>query len=237
MKDVFDYGQSVLVLGKTGMGKTFSLRNLEPKSTIIIMTDYKPLNLSGWRKNYVIFNKNNKPNEKQGIIYIADTEEKLKNAIKNFTKIEYAKRFKNIIIDDFQFVSQKNIFGNMELKGFDKWVELAFMQFNILEDCLEIPKINGQNLIIMWHSNTDTETEDRGSRVKTGSKSLDKYLTVESRFSSVIEAFKVNGEYKFKTNSEESNEFLKSPYGALELYEPNDMKIILDKLEKFDKGE
>ena len=66
---------------------------------------------------------------------------------------------------------------------------------------------------------------------------MDKYLTVESRFSTVIEAFKVNGEYKFKTNSEESNEFLKSPYGALELYEPNDMKIILDKLEKFDKGE
>ena len=235
--DIQDYGQSILVLGKTGMGKTFSLRNLDPKSTILIMTDYKPLNFQGWKKNYVIFNKSTKLSENQGIIYIADTEEKLKNAVKNFTRVNYSKRFKNIIIDDFQFVSQNNIFRNMELKGYDKWVELASMQYEILSECLKVPKINGQNLIIMWHSNTDTETEDRGSRVKTGSKSLDKYLTVESKFSSVIEAFRVNGEYKFKTNSEENNEFLKSPQGALELYEPNDLKIIIDKLEAFDKGE
>ena len=237
-------GNCILVLGKTGQGKTTSLRNLDPKETIIIMPIFKTLPFPNWKKNYIV-NGTGKANANQGLIFIAQTLEELQQTLKIVSSENYAKRFKNIIIDDFQLFSQSSIFENMQVKGYEKWVELANLQYKALMGdkenselgVIQIPSINGQNMIIFWHSNTDTETENRGSRVKTGSKALDSYLTVESLFTYALEAFKTDKGYIFKTNSEGQNDFVKSPLGVFELFEPNDMKKILSKIDKFENGE
>ena len=47
-------GQTVLILGHSGTGKTSSIKNLEPKETLILMAQFKPLPFKGWAYNYSI---------------------------------------------------------------------------------------------------------------------------------------------------------------------------------------
>lgn len=44
--------QKILVTGESGSGKTYALRTLDPKSTVIICPDEKQPPFQGWRKNY-----------------------------------------------------------------------------------------------------------------------------------------------------------------------------------------
>lgn len=231
-----NFGQCLLVLGTTGSGKTFSIRNLKPEETIIIQTQYKPLPFKSWKKNYVLMDGsgNAKPSSKQGMIIVATKQEKLLKTIETITKDTYSKRFKNIIIDDFQFLSQNSTFERASEKGYEKWAELGFSIWTTLQELINVPLRTGQNVVIFWHNNTDTETESRGTRTKTGSSMIDRHITVESYFTTVIEADIVGEDYVFKTNSTNGMKFLKSPVGALEMYEPNDIALILEKLNKFE---
>lgn len=47
----------ILVTGYSGTGKTYSLRDLDPKETFIICPDEKALPFRGWKKNYVMKNE------------------------------------------------------------------------------------------------------------------------------------------------------------------------------------
>ena len=47
-------GQAILVLGTSGTGKTSSIQNLNPKETLILMSQFKPLPFGGWAKNYSV---------------------------------------------------------------------------------------------------------------------------------------------------------------------------------------
>ena len=43
--------ETILILGESGVGKSTSLRNLNPEETFIICTTSKPLPWKGWKKN------------------------------------------------------------------------------------------------------------------------------------------------------------------------------------------
>lgn len=48
--------ETMLIIGESGMGKSTSLRNLDPNETFIISTTSKPLPWKGWKKQYITFN-------------------------------------------------------------------------------------------------------------------------------------------------------------------------------------
>ena len=68
------------------------------------------------------------------------------------------------------------------------------------------------------------------TRIKTSGKKLDK-IVLESKFNTVLLAKCIDGEYIFETQSNFSS--AKSPAGALDKTEANDMKTILEKLEEY----
>jgi RNase adaptor protein for sRNA GlmZ degradation len=47
----------ILVTGRSGTGKTYCLRDLDPKETFIICPDEKNPPFQGWRKNYTMVDK------------------------------------------------------------------------------------------------------------------------------------------------------------------------------------
>ena len=51
--------QSVLIIADSGTGKSTSMRNLDPKSTVIVNIANKPLPFKGWKSNYTTMNKDN----------------------------------------------------------------------------------------------------------------------------------------------------------------------------------
>ena len=226
-----EYGQCVLVVGRSGSGKTYSLRNLIPKDTIIVMSKFKPLVFKNWKNNFSI----NKLEKGKGLIKICKNFEDLNK----FINILVTKKlsFKNIIFDDFQYYSQLDVFTRADEKGFDKFIGLAMNIQKSLDLITTLPYILGANIAIFWHSNTETLAEEKGTLVQTSSKFIDEKFIVEGIFNTVLKTEIVDGYYKFKTNSDNNLLSIKSPASVFDLYIDNDLNYVFNQLDKFDKGE
>ena len=48
----------ICIAGESGTGKTTSMRNLDPKTTMYIDCDKKGLSWKGWKNNFNVDNKN-----------------------------------------------------------------------------------------------------------------------------------------------------------------------------------
>lgn len=211
--------------------KTSSIEKLKPSETMILMSQFKPLPFSGWVKNYSV----DKIEKGKGCILVCENFEKLNKTLDTIFSKNLP--FKNVILDDFQFYTQRDVFSRADEKGFDKWIDLAK---NISDSLMKI--ISGafstrKNLIIMWHSNTETVAEEKGTMVKTSSKFIDEKMTIEGLFTTVLKTVIIDNEYKFQTNSTGGTTSIKSPRGVFEMLIPNDLDYVLKQLDKYDNGE
>ena len=84
----------ILILGESGVGKSTSLRNLNPTETFIISTTSKPLPWRGWKKNFIKFDPAN-PNV--GNWYQTPKSSQITKIVK-FINVKRPE-IKNIIID------------------------------------------------------------------------------------------------------------------------------------------
>ena len=224
-------GQAILVLGTSGTGKTSSIQNLNPKETLILMSQFKPLPFQGWVKNYSV----DKFEKDKGCILVCENFEKLYKVLDNILSKQLP--YKNIILDDFQFYTQRDVFTRADEKSFDKWIDLAKNISDVLIKIISGAYAKKLNLVIMWHSNTELIAEEKGTMVKTSSKFIDEKMTIEGLFTTVLLTKIQDGEYKFQTNSTGATNSVKSPKGVFELYIPNDLNYVLNQLDKYDNGE
>lgn len=90
--------QTLCIYGESGMGKSTSLRNLNPETTFIISTTGKPLPFRGWKKKYIPFVINKETKELTGNYYISSNWESILKILKiinsKMPKIE------TVVIDD-----------------------------------------------------------------------------------------------------------------------------------------
>ncbi len=232
----FDTGINILVLGATGNGKTSSLSTLEPSETVIFTPKFKSLPFPKWKPHWELYDKlgGKAPDTKKGLIVVCKDFDFFLKAINSMLSAK--NRFKNIIVDDFQYLITKNVFGRAEEKSFEKWIELARDIYNSLELITNKCSATGKRLAILWHSNNDTNTEARGTRVMTSSKWIDEVFKVEGIFTYVIEAEKRDGKYGFVTNDcNNNNAGVKTPLGCFEEeFIPNDMKLVFDTIDKYE---
>ena len=224
-------GQAILVLGTSGTGKTSSIQNLNPKETLILMSQFKPLPFQGWAKNYSV----DKFEKDKGCILVCENFEKLHKVLDNI--LSKPLPYKNIILDDFQFYTQRDVFTRADEKGFDKWIDLAKNISDVLMKIISGAYAKKLNLVIMWHSNTELIAEEKGTMVKTSSKFIDEKMTIEGLFTTVLLTTIQDGEYKFQTNSTGATNSVKSPKGVFKLYIPNDLNYVLSQLDKYGNEE
>ena len=224
-------GQAILVLGTSGTGKTSSIQNLNPKETLILMSQFKPLPFQGWVKNYSV----DKFEKDKGCILVCENFAKLHKVLDNI--LSKPLPYKNIILDDFQFYTQRDVFTRAAEKGFEKWIDLAKNISDVIMKIISGAYAKKLNLVIMWHSNTELIAEEKGTMVKTSSKFIDEKMTIEGLFTTVLLTTIQDGEYKFQTNSTGATNSVKSPKGVFELYIPNDLNYVLSQLDKYDTGE
>ena len=89
-------------------------------------------------------------------------------------------------------------------------------------------------IIFMAHTQTERDAESNAvfTHIKTSGKKLDK-IVLESKFTTVLLAKCVNGEYVFETHS--NNSTAKSPMGLFEEDTiPNDITAVIKALEEFE---
>lgn len=211
----------ICIMGESGSGKTTSMRTLDPKTTMFIDCDKKGLSWKGWRKQYSGELKN----------YIkTDSVSVVESTLRIVAEKDEYKHIKTVVVDTLNGLMVADEMRRSKEKGYDKWVDLAASVWDLINNSLELR----DDLTIIFTAHTDTERDDSGlvfTRIKTNGKKLNK-IVLESKFTTVLLAKVVDGEYKFETQA--NNSTAKSPMGAFDEPEiPNDMKLVLEALKDF----
>lgn len=217
-------GLGVLVIAESGSGKSTSIENLDPNETFIINVANKPLPFKGWKTKYKPFTK-------------TDTTGNMANAsspagIQKIVTYVHQSRpeIKNIVIDDFQYMSSFEFFDRVDEKGFEKFTQIGAA----IAKVARMPKDLRDDLMvfILTHAEEGTDIEGRKKyKAKTIGKMVDEKLTVEGLFSIVLFGkVKKNQDgtvrYVFETHNNGENT-CKTPKDMFEDDEiPNDLQLV-----------
>lgn len=213
--------KALCVMGESGSGKTTAMRNLDPATTFYVDCDKKGLSWKGWRKDFNEENKN---------YFCTDFPEQALNFLVMANERESAKHIKTIVFDTINGLMVADEMRRMREKGYDKWQDLAASIYSLIDYALTVR----EDLTPIFIAHTQTDHDDNGfmfTRIKTSGRKLDK-ITVESKFSTVLWAKRMDDRYVFDTQSENST--AKAPLGAFEdRYIDNDITQVLKALEDF----
>lgn len=211
--------KTICIIGESGSGKTTSMRNLNPQTTWYIDCDKKGLSWRGWRTQYNKENCNYFP--------ISDTD-KIKKTLMKAHK-EYP-QIKTIIVDTLNAIMIEDEFARMKEHNYDKWQDLAFSVYSLVVGGGQLR----DDLTVIFILHSQTERDDNGfqfTRAKTSGKKIEK-IVLESKFTTVLLAKCIDGQYVFETHA--NNSTAKTPLGAFDsLTIPNDMAEVLKVLEEF----
>lgn len=189
---------ATLILGESGTGKTTSLRNLDPSTTLLIQPVRKPLPFRAAAWAY--FDRERAP---KGNVFVTDRSHEIVALMQRTAR-------KVIVLDDFQYVLANEYMRRSEEKGFDKFADIGRHAWDILTAANNLPA--DVRVYILGH----TQTDDFGkTKVKTIGKLLDEKIVVEGMFSIVLRTIVQNGTYLFATKNNGSDT-TKSPLGLFE---------------------
>ena len=197
-----------LILGESGTGKTCSLRNLDPKNTLLIQPVRKPLPFrsTGWKEIKQKGDGNN--------ILVCSNPQAIINCM-------HASPFDVIVVDDWQYILASMYMAARNVKGFDKFTEIGGAGFDIAKAASALGE--NKRVYVLAHTTSD---EFGNTRIKTLGKLLDDKIVVEGMFTTVLRTHVENGRYLFSTQNSGSDT-VKSPMGMFsEQYIENDLAAI-----------
>jgi len=204
-----------LIMGRSGSGKSASLRNVKGKWALFNVTK-KPLPFKN-KDNIMSVNTDDYDNIKIGL------------------KKAYDAGIKSAVIDDAGYLlTSKFMAGHRGKAGsaqFDLYNEIADNFYNLVRFVYdELP--DDMNIYVMMH----TEKNDFGeSKPKTIGKLLDDKVCVEGMFTTVLHALKVDGKHVFATQTD-GLDVTKSPIGMFnEIYIDNDLQLVDDAIREYYK--
>jgi hypothetical protein len=200
----------VLVIGRSGSGKTYSLKEFKKGEVSIISVEKGRLPFKSDIQVAKI------PNN------FGDSE---KTSAGTINSAKYAwicsaiktAPTKSVVIDDSQYLLVNELFDRAYEKGYDKFTEMAAKFRNLIHF---INELEDDNKIVYFLHHSETDTDGR-EKVKTIGKMLDEKLTVEGCFDVVLYC----QDHKFFTQSNNQST-AKSPEGMFELEIPNDLKAV-----------
>ena len=211
----------IAIMGESGSGKTTSLRNLDPSTTYIFDADKKGLSWRGWKAQYNEGNHN----------YVAmDDNALILDRLRYINANPTLAHIKTVVIDTMNGIMVADEYARKDTKGYDKWADLAWAVWGIVDYALTMR----DDLTVVFLAHSQTERDDSGAlftRIKTSGKKLDK-LVLESKFTTVLNAKVINGEYVFVTR--DPNSTAKAPMGLFEADTvPNDIKSVIDAIDEY----
>lgn len=201
----------VMIIGASGSGKTYSLKQFKKGEIGVISAE----------KNRLPFKSDIKPIK---IPSSFSNEEINSYAQLNAAKYSWLQMsirtspFKSIILDDSQYILSGEFFDRAKEKGYDKFVDIAANFRNLIHFINELPD-DDKIVYFLHHCETDANGREK---IKTIGKMLDEKLTVEGCFDVVMYC----SDYKFFTQSNGQSS-AKTPEGMFaELEIPNDLKAV-----------
>jgi hypothetical protein len=205
----------VLIMGKSGSGKTYSLKNFKKDEVGIISVE----------KGRLPFKSD---------LQVAKVPANFEG-VKDYATLYRAKyawilkaiesgKFKSVVIDDSQYLLANELFDRSAEKGFDKFTQMAANFRGLIHS---INESDDDNKIVYFLHHTELDSDGR-EKAKTIGKMLDEKLTVEGCFDIVIYC----QDHKFYTQSN-GQSTAKSPEMMFDLEIPNDLKAVDDSIREY----
>jgi len=218
-------GIAVQLLGIEGTGKTYSLRNLNPKETYYINCDKKSLPFRDWRNIYSEENKN----------YFKTSDA---NQIAAIIKGVSAKapHIKQIVVDTVCSIMSDKVMSEMKKPGYDKWGNLAYVIYELynLANSDEIR----EDLVVIFigHVEPYNDNSETKWRLKVYGQQLNK-LNIEGKLSytfyTEVERAGDDVKYMLSTQSNGYNT-ARTPAGIFDYKIDNDMNFCINEIRKFE---
>lgn len=200
----------VLVLGRSGSGKTYSLKNFQPEEVGIISVEKGRLPFRSELKTVKIPRfENSKDVNSPAQANVAKYSWIMQVIKKAKTKA--------LVIDDSQYLLVNEMFDRANEKGYDKFTNMAANFRNLIHFVNDLPE-DDKIVYFLHHSESDTDGREK---CKTIGKMLDEKLTVEGCFDIVLYC----QDHKFFTQSN-GQSTAKTPEDMFELEIPNDLKAV-----------
>ena len=183
----------IMLLGKSGTGKSTSIKGLDPKETVVINVLGKRLPFKG---SNALYNKENKN------LFQRESYTDIISLVQNIS--DKATNVKNIILDDFIYVMRKEYFSRARETGYNKYTELAQHFQQIISTCEKLRE--DLNVFMILHSeDVQSDKVTTGYKVATVGNLVDNcYNPLEVvpmvLYSSVKYDDKGNTQYGFYTH-------------------------------------
>lgn len=200
----------VLVIGRSGSGKTYSLKNFRPGEVGIISVEKGRLPFKSELKPVRVPNYADNPDIRDAGQANAAKYAWITNAIRQA-------KAPSIVIDDSQYLLVNELFDRTYEKGYDKFTSIAAKFRDLIH---YVNELNQDDKIVYFLHHSETDTDGR-EKVKTIGKMLDEKLTIEGCFDIVLYC----QDHKFFTQSN-GQSTAKSPEGMFDLEIPNDLKAV-----------
>lgn len=205
-------GLPCLIMGKSGSGKTYSLKNFKPDEIGIISVEKQRLPFKSDLKIARIPRSFGTP------------EEKASYATLNRAKYAWIEdviakaKTPSVAIDDSQYLLVNELFDRASEKGYDKFTEIAHNFQHLIHFVNDLPDKNK----IVYFLHHSEEGPDGRQKCKTIGKMLEEKLVIEGLFDIVIYC----EDHKFYTQANETST-AKTPEGMFDSIEiPNDLKAV-----------
>lgn len=192
-------GIPVMILGESGSGKTYSIRNFDPEKVGIFSVRKGTLPFPEG-KNFKVCKKAD-----YDVIY----------------KVLRKPTMKAYVIDDSQYLMVNEYFRKANDAGYAKYTSIG----KNFSDLLEFIAYQVPDDVIVYFLHHTQQTSDGKVKAKTVGQMLDNYLTLEGCVDVCLLAQTDGSSHFFLTQSDGSNT-AKSPEGMFDLKIPNDLAAV-----------
>lgn len=191
-------GIPVLILGESGSGKTYAIKNMDPETTGIFLVEKPRL---PFRKPF----KYVKAHANYPHIIGSLKEGKLKS----------------YVIDDSQYLLVNEFFDRARETGYQKFTDMALNFRNLIHF---VTSSAPDDVIVYFLHHTETDVNGK-VKAKTVGKLLDEKLTVEGLFDIVLRTEINQDGHWFRTQSD-GYDTAKSPEEMFDARIPNDLALV-----------
>ena len=223
-------GNVVMILGRSGTGKSTAIKTLDTKETVVINVLKKRLPFKG---SGSLYNKENKN------LFNVDDYASINSFIESINK--NAGYVKNIVVDDLTYVMRKEYFKSAKVTGFTKFVDMG-AHFQSIIQTAENTREDLNVFLVMHCEEIISDNVIVGFKPSTIGKMIDStYNPVEVvpmvLFSSVKYDENKKPIYGFYTHRcmEGNTEIpAKSPDGMFDVdFVPNDLGLIVKAMNEY----
>ena len=210
-------GIPVLIIGESGSGKTYAIKNLDPDKVGIFLCEKNRL---PFRKQFPTYKVRNMKKEEEGKVTIYRQSVVIQTMLRNPKDPKKAPKI--YVIDDSQYIMANEYFDRANEKGYDKFVDIGANFRNLVHLVNnELP----DDVIVYFLHHPETDSNTGRLKAKTIGKMLDEKLTLEGCFDIVLHCRTDGQEHWFATQSD-GTDTAKSPEEMFEARIPNDLAFV-----------